>query len=75
MSWFGGHFIKGYHLAGMLENSLPETHVRSINSFPIFNMGIRIFITIFNGENQALLQNKHKIYAYSSSVSMATAPL
>ena len=51
MSWFGGHFIKGYHLAGMLENSLPETHVRSINSFPIFNMGIRIFITIFNGEN------------------------
>ena len=41
--------MKGYHLAAMLEffnfcchveNSLPETHVRSINSFLIFKMTI-----------------------------------
>ena len=49
MSWFGGHFIKGYHLTAMLEffnfycqveNSLPETHVRSIKSFLILKITI-----------------------------------
>ena len=41
MSWFGGHFMKGYYLGAMseffnfycqVENSLPETHI--ISNFP-----------------------------------------
>ena len=45
MSFFGSHLMKDFHLAAMLEfsnyycqvdNSLPETHVRSINLFFIY---------------------------------------
>ena len=47
--FFGSPLMKGFHLAAMLEffnfyckveNSLPETHIVSINSFSIFKIPI-----------------------------------
>ena len=88
MSWFGGHFMKGYHLAAMLEffsfyckveNVLPDTHIISINSFSIFKITkhyhrieVSYLYRYFQGEIK--LFRKISINVFSNVVSMVTAP-